>query len=150
MTVEELIAKHRGLPGALARKLAPRHLREDAAGAGRVGLLEAATRFDPKRGVGFGSFAYYRVVGEIQTFLANERHHAHPPTDATAPVHCVTSDSRFDVAAILARLPPRERAVLTRAYLHGLTQTRAAEIASKSHASRLVHGALRLAREAAE
>ena len=32
---------------------------------GRVGLLEAAERFDPKLGVSFKTFAYYRVKGSM-------------------------------------------------------------------------------------
>jgi len=38
---------------------------EDLCAAGITGLLEAAARFDPTRGVAFTTFAYYRIRGAI-------------------------------------------------------------------------------------
>jgi RNA polymerase sigma factor (sigma-70 family) len=38
---------------------------DDLVSAGTVGLIEAADRFDAKRGVPFGAFAYSRVKGAI-------------------------------------------------------------------------------------
>jgi RNA polymerase sigma factor for flagellar operon FliA len=43
--------------------------RDDLVGAGMVGLVEAAHRFDPSRGVQFRTFAYYRVKGAMVDFL---------------------------------------------------------------------------------
>ncbi|MEW6605882.1 MAG: sigma-70 family RNA polymerase sigma factor [bacterium] len=38
---------------------------EDLAGYGKIGLVEASQRFDPKREVKFTTFAYYRIKGAI-------------------------------------------------------------------------------------
>ena len=38
---------------------------EDLVGAGREGLLDAARRFDPSRGVPFGAYANLRIRGAI-------------------------------------------------------------------------------------
>ena len=42
---------------------------EDLVQAGVVGLLDAASRFDPKKGVPFGAFASFRVRGAMTDFL---------------------------------------------------------------------------------
>lgn len=38
---------------------------DDLISAGTIGLIEAADRYDPKRGVPFGSFAYSRIKGAV-------------------------------------------------------------------------------------
>src|SRR5450432_1256402 len=38
---------------------------EDLCAFGMAGLVEAANRFDPSRGVTFGTFAHYRIRGAI-------------------------------------------------------------------------------------
>jgi RNA polymerase sigma factor FliA len=43
--------------------------RDDAIGAAELGLVEAAQKFDPSRGVLFKTFAYYRIRGAIYDAL---------------------------------------------------------------------------------
>jgi len=67
--VNRLVERHLSLVQALARKV-KRTLGaaidlEDLVGYGSKGLVEAAERFDPKQGVAFTTFAYYRVRGAM-------------------------------------------------------------------------------------
>jgi RNA polymerase sigma factor for flagellar operon FliA len=69
MESSELIRQHLCLVGPIANQMAtgfPRHVdRQDLARAGTLGLVEAAGRFDPDRGVPFGRFAAARIRGAI-------------------------------------------------------------------------------------
>jgi RNA polymerase sigma factor for flagellar operon FliA len=49
---------------------------DDLYAAGVTGLLEAAERFDPTRGVAFTTFAYYRIRGAILDSQRTERGHS--------------------------------------------------------------------------
>jgi RNA polymerase sigma factor FliA len=65
----ELVADHQGMVRAIAfkvmRKL-PRNMEvDDLIAYGNLGLLEAASRYNPDAGAQFSSFAYYRVQGAI-------------------------------------------------------------------------------------
>jgi RNA polymerase sigma factor for flagellar operon FliA len=64
-----LIEQHREYARALAfeiaRTLPPFVSRVDLVSVAIQGLVEAATRFDPTRGVQFKSFAYYRIRGAV-------------------------------------------------------------------------------------
>jgi RNA polymerase sigma factor for flagellar operon FliA len=66
---DELILNHlwlvRHLVGKLAARLSPGVEVEDLESAGLLGLVEAAQRFDPNRGVEFKTFAALRIHGEI-------------------------------------------------------------------------------------
>jgi RNA polymerase sigma factor for flagellar operon FliA len=64
-----LVEQHLSLVQALARKV-KRSLGgtmdlEDLVGYGSKGLVEAAERFDPRHGVSFTTFAYYRIRGAM-------------------------------------------------------------------------------------
>jgi RNA polymerase sigma factor for flagellar operon FliA len=65
----ELVEQHLPLGGQVLHRVAfhyPRHAdREELAQAARLGLVEAATRFDASRGVPFGSWATLRIRGAI-------------------------------------------------------------------------------------
>jgi RNA polymerase sigma factor FliA len=66
---KHLIEKHLSLVEALARKvkktLGAAIDIEDLVGYGSKGLVEAAERFDPRHGVAFSTFAYYRIRGAM-------------------------------------------------------------------------------------
>lgn len=66
---DQLIQEHLSLVQAVARKLKKQITAridfEDLMGYGAKGLIEAAARFDPKHGVAFSTFAYYRVRGAM-------------------------------------------------------------------------------------
>jgi RNA polymerase sigma factor for flagellar operon FliA len=66
---DALIEQHRSYARALAHKvrrtLPPSVELSDLVAYGEVGLVEAAERFDPRRGVAFSTFAHYRIKGAI-------------------------------------------------------------------------------------
>lgn len=57
------IARH------VASRLAPSIDRDELAAAGAVGLIGAVTRFDPRRGSSFDSFAFVRIRGAMLDWL---------------------------------------------------------------------------------
>ncbi len=63
----ELVASHLdlvdGVVARLARRLPTWVDREELVACGRIGLIEAAERFDPRHGVPFGAFARLRIEG---------------------------------------------------------------------------------------
>ncbi|HWS86734.1 MAG TPA: sigma-70 family RNA polymerase sigma factor [Pyrinomonadaceae bacterium] len=70
---DALIEQHRSYARALAVRVmkslpVPVDL-NDLVGYGEVGLVEAAERFDPRRGVSFPTFAHYRIKGAIHDGL---------------------------------------------------------------------------------
>jgi RNA polymerase sigma-B factor len=67
---DRLIEEHLPLVVVLARRYANRGERvEDLVQVGAIGLIEAADRFDPDRGVDFRAFAIPTIVGEIKRHL---------------------------------------------------------------------------------
>jgi len=64
-----LVEKHLPLVQSIARKLKAQITAridfDDLIGYGSKGLIEAAERFDPKHGVAFTTFAYYRIRGAM-------------------------------------------------------------------------------------
>src|SRR5437763_8248688 len=69
-TRDRLIEEHLSLVVALARRYANRGERvEDLVQVGSIGLIEAADRFDPHRGVDFRAFAIPTISGEIKRHL---------------------------------------------------------------------------------
>ena len=66
---QRLAEQHGGLVTALAAKLVkqlpPQLELDDLIAWGTQGLLEAAERFDPQRGVAFSTFAHYRIQGAM-------------------------------------------------------------------------------------
>jgi RNA polymerase sigma factor FliA len=70
---DALIEQHRSYARALAikvmRTLPPSVELSDLVAYGEVGLVEAAERFDPRRGVSFPTFAHYRIKGAIHDGL---------------------------------------------------------------------------------
>ena len=68
-TTEELIEQHLPLVEHIVLRVSsgfPRHVdRNDLVGAGTIGLVEAARRFDPELGVPFSRFAARRIRGAV-------------------------------------------------------------------------------------
>ena len=67
--VKRLVEQHLPLVQAIARKVKKSVGAsvdvEDLVGYGSKGLVEAAERFDPRHGVAFSTFAYYRIRGAM-------------------------------------------------------------------------------------
>jgi RNA polymerase sigma factor for flagellar operon FliA len=66
---DQLVEQHLHLVHSIAdklkRKLGKTMEPGDLIGYGTQGLIEAASKFDPKQGAAFGTFAYYRIRGAI-------------------------------------------------------------------------------------
>lgn len=63
--IEAHLPKVKFIADRIGAKLPPSVEREDLYGAGVIGLLDAADRFDPSRGIAFTTFAELRVRGAI-------------------------------------------------------------------------------------
>jgi len=66
---QELVTDHLALVHSIARKVKaqlPQFVDyEELVSNGQEGLIQAARRYDPERGVAFATFAYYRIRGAI-------------------------------------------------------------------------------------
>jgi RNA polymerase sigma factor for flagellar operon FliA len=73
---EATILNYLGHVHALARRLQSRVPRcvalDDLVGAGAVGLMQAVDRFQPSRGLQFGTYARHRIWGAMLDFLREE------------------------------------------------------------------------------
>lgn len=70
----DLVLEHEGLVRALSRPYAGLGLeRDDFEQEGRLGLMTAADRFEPERGVPFSAFARHWVRYRMQRFLRSNR-----------------------------------------------------------------------------
>lgn len=129
LTAEELLEKYTPLIRSIAYQIKQR-LRipveiDELVQEGRIGLMEAAERFDSKLGVSFKTFAYYRVKGAMydglrkmdvitrrknanlmfetaaSEFLADEALRG-----STEPVRKTTKDEMNEVANLISGLVP--------------------------------------------
>ena len=77
LSVESLVRDHLDLANLIARQLLrelnlPRGLQSDLESAGREGLLGAARRFEPERGVPFRRYANHRIRGAMLDAIRRE------------------------------------------------------------------------------
>jgi RNA polymerase sigma-B factor len=154
----------------LARAVAARHgrtreLREELTQVGALGLVAAASRFDPSRGVPFAAYAGVTVEGEIRRYLRDRSCLVRVPrreraaARAVAPLPLTEVEQRASGAAAdeldgcerrallrqgLEALPAKEREAIGLCYLGDLTQREVARRMriSQSHASRLLAAGL--------
>ena len=130
---------------------------------GREGLLDAARRFDPSRGIGFRTFAYYRVRGAILDGLRKMGTWSRRGYERVLLLRAAQSTSegayedylaaRGDLSAELEsllrssvdELPPPEDEIIRRHYFDGesLEKVGGSLGLSKSWASRLHTRAIR-------
>ena len=93
----------------LARKLASRYRNshdpfEDLVQVASVGLLGAIERFDPDRGIAFGSFAIPTILGELKRYFRSTGWSTHVPRGAQEMALRVDRASR-DIAASTGHAP---------------------------------------------
>lgn len=149
----------------LVRAVATRHARtqeqrEELVQVGALGLVAAASRFDPSRRVPFAAYAGVTVEGEIRRYLRDRGSVVRIPrreqaAASTVAVPLSEVEQRANVAAAdeldgcerrallrrgLEALPAREREAIGLCYLGDLTQREAVRRMriSQSQASRLI------------
>lgn len=74
----EVVRSGAGLVQHFASFYIPCGPREDAVQAGFEGLLKAAGRYDPARGVSFSTYAGHCIMGEIRHYLRKEASYRRP------------------------------------------------------------------------
>ena len=78
--LETLVLEHRRLARHLAQRYARSgEQREDLEQVAYLGLVKAARRFDPDRGVAFTTFAVPTILGELRRFCRDTRWAVHVP-----------------------------------------------------------------------
>ncbi len=137
---DELVDAHLALVDALARRfVSAAEGFDDLRQVGVIGLLKAAARFDPGRGVPFAAYAAPFVLGEL-------RHHVRdctwpvrvPRADGgrravavavplednvvAAPDELADADDRLLVTSLVRELDAREREVVFRYFVRGRSQ----------------------------
>lgn len=71
--VDALVQQHLGLVGSVAARFARLgYEHDDLFQIGCIGLIKAATRFDPDYGVRFSTYAVPLILGEIRRFLRDD------------------------------------------------------------------------------
>ncbi|HTP20310.1 MAG TPA: sigma-70 family RNA polymerase sigma factor [Solirubrobacteraceae bacterium] len=162
---QDLVRAYLPLVRSIARRYAGRGEEfDDLVQAGSVGLVKASARFDPSRGVAFGTFATPAVEGAIRRHLSAckrgvalapepEGTSADPVTaDAGGEAGAATGergslvDSEFRVllAGGLRVLDERERRIVFLRFHADMTERQIARSVglSQAHVSRLLDGAL--------
>jgi RNA polymerase sigma factor (sigma-70 family) len=115
-----LMQRHEGLVHTVLRRQSSGPLSyAESLQAGRIGLWRAVLRFDPRRGVAFSTYAGLAIERRIwqavkqaqrpQGWLAPE---APPDAQALAEERLWWGEVRAALAAVIARLPGRQREVM--------------------------------------
>ena len=154
----ELVRSHLPLVRAMARRYARRREEfDDLVQAGSVGLVKAATRFDPSRGVAFATFVTPTVEGEIRRQLRERSKGTSTVSDpvtlaadeaaaesASDHESLATSEYRILLAGGLRTLDPREQQIVFLRFHADMTERQIAGKVgiSQAHVSRLLEGAL--------
>ena len=129
MNVDRLVEENLPLATALAaRHRGPGVEFDDLLQAARVGLVQAAQRYDPQRGK-FGSYACPWILGEIRALL-RQRPMTPLPEGSEPAQECVFDEqveSKADLHRALMALPPPERSAVVLVGVKGLARKQAAE-----------------------
>jgi RNA polymerase sigma-B factor len=152
---QELVRSHLPLVRAMARRYARRREEfDDLVQAGSVGLVKAATRFDPARGVAFATFVTPSVEGEIRRQLRERSKGTATVSDPVADEHAAesaadaqalaASEIRVLLAGGLRTLDSRERRIVFLRFNADMTERQIAQEVgiSQAHVSRLLERAL--------
>jgi RNA polymerase sigma-B factor len=77
---ERLIESYKHLAQSLGRRMSRRLAeREDVTQVAMLGLMKAVNRFDPDRGVGFTTFAWRTIEGEVKRYFRDSSWSVHVP-----------------------------------------------------------------------
>ena len=138
-----LIHEHLSLVRGVAHRFAGREQLDDLVQVGAIGLIKAADRFDPERGVPFAGYALPTVTGEIKRYLRDHGWPVRIPRreqelgrkvfasplsdgeehDPLGEHELELSESRALLAAALPTLDDRSRRILHLRYYCDLSQS---------------------------
>jgi RNA polymerase sigma factor for flagellar operon FliA len=158
-TRRELVSRHlnlvRSIASRIQRVVCYRVEIDELVSLGTLGLIQAASRYDPNAGTAFSTFAYYRIQGAIFDALGDVLPLPRPRSGEDDPAALLQDESttlapdmeldraqQFElVRHALALLPPPRRYLIESHYYQGHTlQDGGRRIGvSKSWASRM-HG----------
>ena len=166
MTMEErqaLVLDHlelaaRAVDRAIRRYGLPELVREELSAAATLGLVDAASRFDPDRGATFATFAHYRISGEVidhlrrtsaSSEMVRESLDDEPFTSPGPEERALAAEDAKRLRQALRELPAQERELLRAHYVDGASLTDIAQRQglSKSWVSRLHARALKALRD---
>jgi RNA polymerase sigma-B factor len=137
---DALVGAHLALVDALARRfVSEAEGMDDLRQVGVIGLLKAAGRFDPGRGVPFAAYAAPFVLGELRHHLRDSTWPVRVPRAdgrpraqavavpleegvAAAPDELADADDRLTVRALVLELGSRQREVVYRYFVRGRSQ----------------------------
>lgn len=146
----------------MLRRRLPRSVDQDELTSdGQLGLLIAAGRFDPTRGVPFRAYAYPRVLGAMIDGLRRRawgrrvagvigrREELDPDGRSVPDPEFARIDAMDETRTILTGLPVRRREVLEMYYLDEMSLRAIAQVlrVTESRLSQLLGSARRAARE---
>src|SRR3954452_11935061 len=105
----DMVVEHLPLARRLARRYAhsPEAL-EELVQVAALGLVRAARRFDPDRGVSFSSFAVPTILGELKRHFRDTRWALHVPRELQERSQRVESEIQRLTSALRRRPRPRE------------------------------------------
>jgi RNA polymerase sigma factor (sigma-70 family) len=154
---DELVTTHLPLANALARRFASdAEPLEDLRQVAALGLLKAAGRFDPARGVPFAAYAIPMILGELRHHVRDRAWPVRAPRGAPRSVAVALdddvdggdglggADERVVVEELIRALRRPEREVVRRYYLADRSQSEVAgELGlTQIQVSRLLRAAL--------
>lgn len=132
MTTEEqheLVTTHRWVAESLAARAmtkyrVPESMRDELKSAAVLGLVEAASRFDPAKGTQFTTWAFRRIQGSIVDELRSSGREILEEAEAVSELpspeeQAAMAETARSLRRAVQRLPQRERDVLQGHYLEG-------------------------------
>lgn len=142
---ESLVENNLPLVISVAARFFGRAERDDLIQAGSIGLVKAASAFDPSRGTRFSTYAFPLIAGEIRHFLRGERLSERKNGVYAYPCAAAGDDteaealSRAELSELLSLLGERERALVYCRWSMGFTQKETAALlkVSQSCVSRM-------------
>ena len=127
--LEQIVAEHTGLVKSVALRLSYVYGEdpEDLIQIGYIGLIKAARRFEPERGLKFSTYAVPLIAGEIKYLEDFDK------PDVMADPGMMTSEeeknvTKMDITAVLNTLEPKARQVMVLRYYKDMTQTQVAQM----------------------
>jgi RNA polymerase sigma-B factor len=101
-TAHDLVPGHAGLARSLAARFIHRgEVLDDLVQLAMVGLLKAAQRLEPDRGLAFSTYATATILGELKRHFRDNRWSVHVSRRAQECWSCATNVSQMEISRML-------------------------------------------------